>query len=202
MRRSRRTAVYAVVTGLLTAGTLTAIMPTANANVAGSCNGSGTAANCILSASVTAPTAVTIDVHATVNGEATVAWTVSCTLRDTTLYTTGAKRSETPAQVSLTPLPATAAGQCTVSASVRLPTDDSTNALTVALTYTPAASPSPSPSATFAGYQWQGYDSNCLADAGNSSALRARVQIWTCGADLDVTAWPGEGATYASRTFH
>ncbi len=188
MRRSWRTAVYAVVTGLLTAGTLTAAMPAAQANAAG-CNGSGAAANCILSLSVTAPTAVTVDVHATVNGEATVAWTVSCTLGDTTLYTTGATRSETPARVSLTPLPATAAGKCTVAASVRLPTDDSTNALTVELTYTPAASPSPSPTPTDAGNQWQGYDSKCLHDAGNSSALRAKVQIWTCGSSDKAEYW-------------
>ncbi len=194
MRRSRHTVVYAVMTGLLTAVTLTAIMPPAYANVAGFCHDSGTAAHCTLSGSITAPTAVTIDVTASVNGKATVAWTVTCTRGDRTLYTTGAKASETPAQVSLTPLPATAAGRCAVSASASLSTGNVASALTVELAYTPAVSPSPSPSpspaVTLAGYhQWQGYDGKCLEDAGSSSALRARVQLWTCGSAGKAEYW-------------
>ena len=78
MQRSRRTAVYAVVTGLLTAGTLTATMTTAHANVAGFCNGSGTAAKCTVAETITAPTSVTVAATATVNGTATVTW--SCYL--------------------------------------------------------------------------------------------------------------------------
>ena len=201
MRRSRRAAIYAVVTGLLTAGMLTAAIPAAYANVAGFCNGSGTTATCTLTDdAITAPTAITVDVNASVNGEATVAWTVTCTLADTTLYTTGSTMAETPAQVALTPLPTTAAGQCSVSASISLPTDDSSNALIGELTYTPAVSPSSSPSpspspspshrATVAGYhQWLGYDGKCLDDPRNSSALRARVQIWTCGSSDKAEYW-------------
>ena len=84
MQRSRRTAVFAVVTGLLTAGTLAATMPAADANVAGFCNASGTAATCTVTESIAAPATVTVGVTATTNVEATVDSTVSCTLNGTT----------------------------------------------------------------------------------------------------------------------
>jgi hypothetical protein len=186
MQRSRRTAVFAVVTGLLTAGTLTATMSAAHANVAGFCNGSGTAATCTVTEPITAPATVTVGATATDNGTATVAWTVSCTLNGTTAATSGGTASETPVTDALT-LPATAGGQCTVSAKVTLPTTESSNTLSVALTYTTAASPSPTPSASstppVAGHVVKGYDGKCLDDTGNSTANGAKAQIWTCSND-------------------
>jgi hypothetical protein len=185
MQRSRRTAVYAIVAGLLTAGALTATMPTAHANIAGFCNGSGAAATCTITESITAPASVTVGVTATTNGEATVTSTVSCTLNGTTASVSAGATSVTPAHDSLT-LPATAGGQCTVSATVSLPTTASTNALTVALTYTTAASPSPSPSPSptpVAGSPVKGYAGKCLDDTLNSTANDAKIQIWTCNGD-------------------
>jgi len=197
MQRSRRTAVFAVVTGLLTAGTLTATMSAAHANVAGFCNGSGTTATCTVTESITAPATVTVGVTATpTNEEATVSSTVSCTLNGTTAALTAGTTSETPAQDALA-LPATAAGQCTVTAVVTLPTTTSSEALTVALTYTTAASPSPSPSPTAsapaAGRVIIGYGNKCVDDNGNSSANRAKVQIWTCNTSDKAQLW-----TYSS----
>ncbi len=98
MQRSRRTAVYAVVTGLLTAGTFVAVMPAAHANLAGFCNGSGAAATCTITESITGPTSVTVGVTATTNGEATVTSTVSCTLNGTSASASGGITSETPAK--------------------------------------------------------------------------------------------------------
>jgi hypothetical protein len=196
MQRSRRTAVFAVVTGLLTAGTLTATMSAAHANVAGFCDGSGAAATCTVTESIAAPATVTVGVTATVNGEATVTSTVSCTLNGTTASTSGGATSETPAQDALT-LPATAAGQCAVSATVTLPTTDSSNALSVALTYTTAASPSPSPSPTASapatGRVIIGYGNKCVDDNGNSSANKAKVQIWTCNTSDKAQLWTYSG---------
>jgi hypothetical protein len=196
MQRSRRTAVFAVVTGLLTAGTLTATMSAAHANVAGFCDGSGAAATCTVTESIAAPATVTVGVTATVNGEATVTSTVSCTLNGTTASTSGGATSETPAQDALT-LPATAAGQCAVSATVTLPTTDSSNALSVALTYTTAASPSPSPSPTTSapatGRVIIGYGNKCVDDNGNSSANKAKVQIWTCNTSDKAQLWTYSG---------
>jgi hypothetical protein len=191
MRRSRRTAVYAVVTGLLTAGALTATMSAAHANVAGFCNGSGAAATCTDTQTMTAPTSVAVAVRATVNGIATVSWKATCSLNGQTVSTSGGAASETPVTDTLV-LPFTDPASCTVSATVTLPTSDSTNSLSVAMTYTTGASPSPSPtpSPTPAAYHpWQGYDSKCLDDAGNSSALRAKVQIWTCGGSDKAQYW-------------
>jgi len=183
MQRSRRTAVYAVLTGLLTAGTLSVTMSSAHANVAGFCNGSGTEATCTVTEPITAPATVTVGATATDNGEATVTWTVSCTLSGTTAKTSGGATSQTPVSDALT-LPATAGGQCTVSATVTLPTTQSTNALSVALTYTTAASPSPSPSPSpVAGSPVKGYAGKCLDDTDNSSANDAKIQIWTCNGD-------------------
>jgi hypothetical protein len=188
MQRSRRTAVYAVVTGLLTAGTLTATMTTAHANVAGFCNGSGTAANCKVTETITAPTSVTVAATATVNGTATVSWSATCTpTSGSAAATSGGTAGTTPLSVPLV-LAFAAPASCNVSATVSLPSTDATNTLNVAMTYTTAASASPSPSPTStspatSGYEIKGYDGKCLDAAGNSSANRTKVQIWTCGND-------------------
>ncbi|MDQ2810390.1 MAG: ricin-type beta-trefoil lectin domain protein [Actinomycetota bacterium] len=196
MQRSRRTAVYAVLTGLLAAGTLTATMSSAHANVAGFCNGSGTAATCTVTEPVTAPASVTVGATATDNGKATLSWTVSCTLSGTTATTSGGATSETPVSDALT-LPATAGGQCTVSATVTLPTTQSTSALSVALTYTTAASPSPSPTPTTSppatGHVVKGYAGKCVDDNRNSSANGAKIVIWTCNNSDKAQLWTYSG---------
>jgi Ricin-type beta-trefoil lectin domain len=192
MQRSRRIAVYAVVTGLLTAGTLTATSSAAHANVAGFCNGSGAAATCTVTETITAPTSVTVSARATVNGLATVSWTASCALNGQTTASSGGSSSESPATDSVT-LPVANPASCTVSATISLPTSDSTNTLSVAMTYTTGASPSPSPTpSTVAGLPVKGYAGKCLDDAGNSSANAAKIQIWTCRGDK-AQAW-----TYSS----
>jgi len=64
------------------------------------------------------------------------------------------------------------------------------------MTYTTGASPSPSPSPspTAAAYHpWQGYNGKCLDDSGNSSALRAKVQIWNCGSSDKAEYWSYSG---------
>lgn len=195
MQRPRRAVVYALLTGVLTAGAITASMTGAAANVAGFCHGSGTTATCTLSESIAGPATVTVGVTATTNGEATVTWTVGCTLDGTTASTSGATMSETPAQVPLLPLPATATGQCTVQASVSVPTTDANNALTVAMTYTTSASASPSPSASSSsapsssGHLVQGYMGKCADDAGNSSGNGAKVEIWSCNSFDKAQLW-------------
>src|ERR1035438_9126023 len=189
MQRSRRTAVYAVVTGLLTAGTFTATMSAAHANVAGFCNGSGVAATCTDTQTMTAPTSVTVAARATVNGIATVSWKATCSLNGQTVSTSGGSASETPVTDTLV-LPFTDPASCTVSATVTLPTSDSTNSLSVAMTYTTGASASPSPTPTpttpVAYHPFKGYNNKCIDDWGNGSADRTKIVIWTCNtADRD-----------------
>ncbi len=194
MRKSRRSAAYAVMTGLLAAGALAATMPAADAYVAGFCNDSGTAPSCTITKTITAPTSVTVGVTATTKVAATVASTISCTLDSTTASLTASTMSQTPAHDPLA-LPATAGGQCTVSAIVALATTTSANTLSVALTYTTAATPSPSPSPTnpATGRVVIGYGNKCVDDNGNSSANRAKVQIWTCDTSDKAQLW-----TYSS----
>lgn len=198
MQRSRRTAVYAVVTGLLTAGTLTATMSVADANVAGFCNGSGAAATCTDTQTMTAPTSVTVAARATVNGIATVSWKATCSLNGQTVSTSGGAASETPVTDTLV-LPFTDPASCTVSATVTLPTSDSTNSLSVAMTYTTGASPSPSPtptpsSTTPAAYHpFKGYDGKCMDDWGNGSADRTKIAIWTCNPSDSAQYWQYSG---------
>ena len=125
-----------------------------------------------------------------------MSWTASCTdSTGTTAATSGATMSQTPVQVDLLPLPATAGGKCTVSAGVSLPTADANNALSVAMTYTPSVTASPSPSASASsappssGHLVQGYMGKCVDDAGNSSGNGAKVQIWTCSSFDKAQLW-------------
>jgi Ricin-type beta-trefoil lectin domain len=193
MQRSRRLAASAAAIGLLVLGGITAGVEAAQANVAGFCHGSGKAATCPLNETIAAPASVTVGVTATVNGDATVTWSATCTLNGTTATTSGATTSMTPTQDALLPLPATAGGQCTVKAGVSLPTTDAANTLTAAMTYTPAASASPSPTssapAPSSGHVVRGYAGKCVDDAGNSSADRAKVQIWDCNTFDKAQLW-------------
>ena len=193
MQRSWRLAVCAA-TGLLTAGGITAGMAVAHANVAGFCDASGAKATCTDTQTMVTPSSVTVGVTASPNQNATVTWTANCTLSGQTAKTSGGSDSETPVTDGIT-LPFTSPDQCTVSATVTLPKSVSGDHLSVAMTYTtgPTASPSASASssapAPASGHVVQGYAGKCADDAGNSSANRAKVQIWTCNTFDKAQLW-------------
>ncbi len=189
MQRSRRAAAYALVTGVLTAGAITASMTGAAANVAGFCNGSAPGAKCTVAETIAAPASVTV-VATAGTGTPTISWTATCTLNGATATLSGGTTGPSPLTEAVT-LPITDPASCNVSATVSLPTTDTTNALSVAMTYTPAASPTPSPSSppTTAGHVITGYADKCLDDAGNSSANRAKVQIWNCNTFDKAQLW-------------
>jgi hypothetical protein len=199
MQRPRRLVACAAAIGLLTLGGITAGVEAAHANVAGFCHGTGATATCTLNETIAAPASVTVGVSATpTNGPATVSWTATCTEASTTDTVSSGTTSTTPTQIPLTPLPATAGGQCTVKAVVSLPTTDATNALTAAMTYTPAASASPSASASSspapaAYHPFKGYAGRCMDDAGNSFADRTKIQIWKCNPSDQAQYWMYSG---------
>ena len=183
---------------MLTVGAITASMTAAAANVAGFCDGSAPGAKCTVTETITAPTAVTV-VAAAGAGKPTIAWSATCTLDGATSSPAGGTTGPSPLTVPVT-LPITDPASCKVSATVSLPTTDTTNALSVAMTYTPTASASPTPSSspssqapTSSGHVIMGYDDKCLDDAGNSSANRAKVQIWNCDTFDKAQLW-----TYSS----
>jgi len=184
MRSSRRLAVYAAITALLTIGAVGVTAGIARANVAGFCNASGAQASCTDSHTIVAPVTVTIGATASPNQDATVAWTATCTLSGQPATTSDTSTSETPISDTIT-LPYSNPDSCNVSATVTLSTANASNSLSVAMTYTTgtSASPSPSPSpssAPPAGYLVKGYAGKCLDDNRNSSANGAKAQIWTC----------------------
>jgi Ricin-type beta-trefoil lectin domain len=177
----------------------------------GNCIGAtDTSFNCSVSATVSDPTAITITVvdngttstGATATEDVTVAVaTLTCTDNSGTASvpassTTGA----TPLTDSVMPLPATADGQCNVSATVSLPAAETgtkgfvASQFSVTLSYTPAVSSSPSPGPsptpiTGSVHPVIGFDNKCLDDKFNSSANRAAVVIWSCSGTDQAESW-------------
>jgi hypothetical protein len=175
-------------------GGITAGMSVAHANVAGFCDGSGAKATCTDTQTMTAPTSVTVGVTASPNQSASVNWTASCTLSGQTVKTSGGSASQTPVTDAIV-LPFTSPDQCTVSATVTLPNSASGAHLSVAITYTTGSTASPSASASTSapapasGHVVQGFAGKCIDDAANSSANRAKVQIWTCNTFDKAQLW-------------
>lgn len=201
MHRSWRLAFYAVTVSLLTAAGLTTGMSVAHANLAGFCDSSGANAKCSDTQTMTAPTSVTVSVTASPNQDANVSWTATCSLSGQTTTSSGGSDAMTPASADIT-LPYTNPDKCTVAATVSLATSNSSNQLSVAMTYTvgTGASPSPSASATSSSAPssgpvriFKGYGGKCIDDAGNGSADRTKIEIWTCNAKDKAQGWSYSG---------
>jgi len=202
MQRSWRLAVCAVTTGLLTAGGIAVGVGVAYANFSQICHGNaGDSYACPLTGTIPAgPAAISVQLTVTSSEAVSInKWTITCTDSNGTATTTGgvtaAVTAGTPDTEALAPLPATSDGQCTVNAPVSLPSSDPAplSNFTAVLDYTPASSASPSPSASSTssspGLIDKGYASKCLDDAGNSSADRAKIQIWTCNPSDKAQLW-------------
>ena len=208
MRGIRRLVVYTAVTGLLAAGAVSATMEVAHADtVVGHCIGAtDTSFKCTVSATVAAPTAITVSVadNGTTSSGATASegitvkvTTLSCTDNSSTASEPASSTTgTTPLTDNVAPLPATADGQCNVSADVSLATTDTgtPSQFTATLSYTPSSSspsPGPSPTPVTGGpvHPVKGFDGKCLDDKGNSSANRAVVVIWTCSGSDQAENW-------------
>ncbi|MGH3196424.1 MAG: ricin-type beta-trefoil lectin domain protein [Streptosporangiaceae bacterium] len=182
------------MTALLTAGAITAGVTAASANTAGFCSASGTKATCTETQKINSPDTITVAVtlEQGTSQDATVAWTATCSLAGQTAATKGGSTSTTPVTDALT-LPFTDPDSCTVSATGTL---SGTGQMLVDLTYTPAASPSPTPSPTPTSSpapEFRGYGGKCLDDAGNGSADRTKIQIWTCNSRDKAQGWTYHG---------
>jgi hypothetical protein len=197
MQRSRRFAASVAAIGLLTLGGITAGVEAASANVAGFCDGSAPAAKCTVAKTITAPVSVTVGASAGTTGKPTISWSATCTLNGATGTLSGGTTGPSPLTVAVT-LPITDPASCNVSATVSLPTTDTTDALSVAMTYTTSASASPSASASSspapaAYHPVKGYAGRCLDDAGNSFADRTKIQIWKCNPSDQAQYWMYSG---------
>ena len=199
MQRSCRAIVRAALTGLLAAGAITAGMTAASANTAGFCSSSSTStakATCTVTESISSPASISIKVTVAnaASQDATTAWIATCKLGSVTGTTSGGSTAMTPVTEPLT-LPFSTADSCTVKATGTLSTN--AGSMLVALAYTPAvgASPSPTSSPPPAGPVriYKGFGGKCVDDARNSSAIRAKVIIWSCNSRDRAQGWTYSG---------
>jgi hypothetical protein len=166
---------------------------------------------------ITDPSSITVDVNDSTTGYTEVVkinYTVQCT--DTTNGTTqtaSAPTGNTPVTLNLS-LPVSADGSCSVTAIITSPPTASANCPTpsagggaspspspsastcpdnfnATLNYTANASASPTPTSTSSSsvHPVKGYDGKCVDDNGNSSANRAKVQIWGCNSSDQAQNW-------------
>jgi Ricin-type beta-trefoil lectin domain len=199
MQRSRRVAFNAILTGLLAAGAITAGATAASANNAGFCTSTGTPtakANCMMIHTISNPAVVLLQVTVTkgANQLVSTSWTASCTLGSDTEKNFGGGSGTTPNTLALV-LPFPDPDSCVVTASATLGTNNGT--MLVTLMYSPAVTtPTPTPSPTAPGgpvHLYKGFGGKCLDDAGNSSANRAKVIIWSCNSHDRAQGWTYSG---------
>jgi hypothetical protein len=184
MRGPRRLVVCAALAGLLAAGTS---MVAARAD-AGSCTASGAKASCKVQETISAPVSITVGVGADSAQNVTVTWTVACFQGAEFGTKTGTSTKPIPLIFDLT-LPFTNPTSCAVTVTATLAASGDLN---VDVAYQPASSSSPTPAPTPAAgtaHLVSGYGGQCLDDAGNSSANRAKVQIWTCDSSDPAQSW-------------
>jgi hypothetical protein len=159
MRGIRRLVVCTAVTGLLAAGAVTASMEYAHAqSEVDYCIGaSDNSYSCTVSATVSDPASVTVGVTDDTSGayeEVMVnVTTLSCTdSASTASEPASSTEGTTPVTDDVAPLPATADGQCSVTATVHLVPTYSTAAYSECLNTTaspsPVATPDPTPTST------------------------------------------------------
>jgi hypothetical protein len=201
MRGIRRLVVYTAVSGLLAAGAVTASVGVAHANFSDLCDGQaadGYACTLTTSSTIPDPSALSVTLNDSQTETIGLSWTVSCTDNNGTAAQTGGTTASVLSTAAttegLTPLPATADGQCSVTAKVSVPSSVTTPAnFTAELDYTPAsssASPGPSPTpVTGPVHPIVGFDNKCVDDKFNSSANRAVVVIWSCSGTDQAENW-------------
>jgi hypothetical protein len=202
MWKSCRAAVYATLTGLLAAGAITASVTTASANTAGTCSATSTStlkAHCTVLKTISHPATVwyTVSMTSGANQSVSVNWIADCTLGGDHQRNFGGSTGTTPTgrQFFVLPFP-TPPDSCDITATATLGTNS--GAMQVVVSYAPdpnVASPEPTPSAVPNGpvRMYKGVGGKCIDDAGNSSANRAKVVIWTCNSHDKAQGWVYSG---------
>lgn len=195
--------------GVVVAGTLTGLALTGGTAKAGtftSCTGSGTPVSCKLDGIVISQP-LTIELQAVYSNASSVElkWSTDCMLSGAHYTNSGDNTFKSSPAWDTLSLNVTNPDQCTVSVTGTLPGTNG-NPGTSSATPSPAvptltvnidgqqASASASASASSSGtttrvHQSHGFDGTCLDDKGNSSALRATVQIWTCNSTDMAQNW-------------
>ena len=204
MRKSCRAAVYATLTGLLAAGAITAGVTAAKANDVGFCSATSTATvkgSCSVIKTISNPATViyTVTMTSGSNQVVSVNWIASCTLGGDTQRNFGGSTAMTPTTDHLVlPFP-TPPDSCDIRVSAALSTNS--GSMQVAVRYAPSLTATPTPSASASSssasaapvQMYRGFGGKCVDVAGNSSADRAKVQIWTCNSNDPAQKWTSSG---------
>ena len=192
MRSMSRIAIATATSCLLAAGTFTALTVLAgpahaDSTTAATCTANTFPPSCSVSnITITSPESIQLNAQST-PGKWNVyfTWTTTCTLGGQTQTETGGGAQTTPAWDLLTrgfdnPDSCTVTAKASLSASMSGSTAKPLS-ITLNLDYNPqsgSASPSPSGAPTY--HLARGFRDKCIDDAGNSSSVRAKIQIWSC----------------------
>ncbi len=187
MRSMSRIAMATVTSGLLAAGTLTALTVLAgpahaDTTTAATCTGDTFPPTCTVSnITIKSPESIQVNALSTPSDWSVYfTWTATCTLNGQTETETGGGAQTTPAWDLLT-LGFNNPDSCTVTAEAALSATTSGSTakpmtITLNLDYTPQSG-TPTPPVYHVS---RGFAGKCIDDAGNSSSLRAKIQIWSC----------------------
>jgi len=171
MKRLSRTAAM-LTTAVLAAGAVAAAATAASAGTGfGSCSAQGDYATCDASGTATLPVTITVTVTASPDQSVYVAWDTTCSVGTSAGGSSGSFTAQTPVTRTISH-PWHQPDSCIVAAGAQLQAGG--NSVHVALSYSRTAAPAP------ASHEIKGYAGKCADDNGDSSALRARVQIWNC----------------------
>jgi hypothetical protein len=208
MRSMKRMTIATAAFGVVVAGTLTGLALTGGTAKAGgisTCNGSGTPVACTMSGIVISQP-ITIELHAAYSNASSVVlkWSTDCTLSGTDYTNSGSDTFTTSPAWDALNLKVSNPDQCTVSVTGTLPGTNG-NPATSSATPSPAvpsltvdidsqqasasASASSSGTTTSSVHQSHGFAGTCMDDKGNSSSVRATVQIWTCNSSDQAQNW-------------
>jgi hypothetical protein len=172
MKQLRRLGVSMAMTGLLTAGALAAGTAVAGAATRiGSCTAQGDFATCVASGTADGPATLTVTVTSSPDQQVYVAWSDVCAEGTGAGSSSGSFTAQTPVSRNISH-PYSRPDSCTVSADAQLQAGG--NTITVSLSYSKTAATAP------ASHEIRGYAGKCIDDNGDSSAPRAKVQIWDC----------------------
>jgi len=178
---------------------ITVGMTAASANLAGTCNATGTAtakASCTVIKTISNPATILYSVTVTQgsNQSATINWTATCKLGSYTATNFGGTAATTPNNGYLVlPFP-TPPDSCAIRVGATLSTNKGSVQVAVNFAPNPNA-PDPTASAAPSGSVrlYRGLGGKCMDDKANSSANRAKVIIWTCNSHDKAQQWTYSG---------
>jgi hypothetical protein len=167
MKSFRRLGAGVAVTGLLTLGAVGASTAVASAGTVGTCSASGTLATCAVSGAPVNPLTITAAVTTSPGQSADISWSTVCEQGGVQQKTSGSYTAKAPFTHTI-PHAYHLPDECSIVVIAGLDSGSGGIHLSVS-----SASTAPV-------HEIKGYGGKCVDDKGNSSALRAEIQLWTC----------------------